>query len=159
MLDTVQQRPSWEVYFADMAHLVARRSSCNSAKVGAVIVKNRHIIATGYNGSLPGKANCCDIPGRCIAKERPGKKYDNCPAVHAEANAVAQAACCGLSIAEADIYVTRKPCLICAKLLAAAGIWRIFVTDGDKLTCEDAKSYVDQLMNTGDENNHDKKTC
>lgn len=125
-------RPSWDSYFSGIAKLVAQRSTCNTSKVGAVIVRDNTILSTGYNGSLSGEKNCCDTDV-CIAKTKPGKKYDNCPAVHAEANAVAQAAINGVSIKDAEIYVTKKPCLICAKLLAAAGVCVVIVVNKDEL--------------------------
>lgn len=149
-------RPDWNDYFADMAILASGRSTCNSSKVGAVIVKDRRVVSTGYNGSLAGRQNCCDEPGRCVALERPGKKYDHCPAVHAEANAVAQAALHGVPIRGASIYVTRRPCLICAKLLAAAGIHYVYTVEEEsgkerRVSFCDAHRLVMDLLADGGE--------
>jgi len=108
-------RPSFDRYMLDVARVVATRSTCPRLRVGAVLVVDRHIIATGYNGSLRGQPHCddvgCDVVGdHC------------CRAQHAEANAVLQAAKLGVSTDRSVCYCTHMPCFSCAKLLAGAGI-------------------------------------
>lgn len=121
------QRPSWDEYFLMLAKLAATRSTCLAFPVGAVIVKNKQILATGYNGSPGGSAHCTEqgycYPGlsSCDAsKTLPSR------AVHAEANAIAQAAKHGISTEGASIYVTLEPCLSCLKLIISAGIHEVF---------------------------------
>lgn len=123
-----EQRPSWDEYFLMLAKLAATRSTCLAFPVGAVIVnKNRQVLATGYNGSPAGSAHCTEqgycYPGlsSCDAsKTMPSR------AVHAEANAIAQAAKRGISTDGAGIYVTLEPCLSCLKLIISAGIHEVF---------------------------------
>jgi len=122
-----QQRPSWDEYFLMLAKLAATRSTCLAFPVGAVIVKNKQVVATGYNGSPSGSAHCT-AQGYCY----PG--LDSCDAsktlpsraVHAEANAIAQAAKYGVATDGAKIYVSLEPCLSCLKLIISAGISEIF---------------------------------
>ncbi|GET43179.1 deoxycytidylate deaminase [Microseira wollei] len=120
-------RPTWEEYFIMLAKLAATRSTCLAFPVGAVIVKNKQVLATGYNGSPSGSAHCTAqgfcYPGlsSCDAsKAMPSR------AVHAEANAIAQAAKHGISTEGASIYVTLEPCLSCLKLIVSAGIREVF---------------------------------
>src|SRR5512136_151021 len=108
-------RVSWNEYFMKIAEQVATRSTCDRKHIGAVIVKDKTILSTGYNGSLRGAPHCDEVGhdmenGHCVRT------------VHAEANAVAQAAKNGVGIAEAEIYVTASPCLTCFKLVANSGI-------------------------------------
>jgi len=114
----VAPRVGWDEYFMNIARQVATRSTCSRKHVGALIVKNRMILATGYNGSLRGLAHCDDVGhlmenGHCVRT------------VHAEANAIVQAARSGISLEGADIYVTASPCFNCFKLIANAGISKI----------------------------------
>jgi dCMP deaminase len=123
-----QKRPSWDEYFMVIAKLVASRSTCLSRPNGAVIVKNKRIVATGYNGSIPGVAHCSD-EGKCFRRSlgvKDSEKTDFCRAVHAEANALIQAAKLGISVQGATIYQTMAPCYTCLKLLASAGIKKVF---------------------------------
>ena len=120
-------RPTWDEYFIMLAKLAATRSTCLAFPVGAVIVKNKQVLATGYNGSPSGSAHCTAqgfcYPGlsSCDAsKAMPSR------AVHAEANAIAQAAKHGISTEGASIYVTLEPCLSCLKLIISAGIREVF---------------------------------
>src|ERR1051325_3876877 len=111
-------RASWDEYFMNIAREVATRSTCDRKHVGAVIVRDRIILATGYNGSIRGLAHCDDEghlmeDGDCV---RP---------VHAEANAIAQAARNGVRLDAAAIYITASPCFGCFKLIANAGLNRI----------------------------------
>ena len=137
----MDNRPSWDEYFMDMAVLTARRSTCLRRQVGAVIVQNNHIIATGYNGAPKGIAHCGDRDGGCLRqllKVPSGERHELCRALHAEQNAIIQAARLGHSIEGATIYVTNQPCVICAKMIINAGIERIVVKEGypDKLSEE-----------------------
>lgn len=122
-----QPRPTWDEYFLMLAKLAATRSTCLAFPVGAVIVKNKQVVATGYNGSPAGSAHCTEqgycYPGlsSCDAsKTLPSR------AVHAEANAIAQAAKHGICTDGASIYVTLEPCLSCLKLIISAGICEVF---------------------------------
>lgn len=124
---TLSSRPTWDEYFLMLAKLAATRSTCLAFPVGAVVVKNKQVLATGYNGPPSGSAHCT-TQGYCY----PG--LDSCDAsktmpsraVHAEANAIAQAARHGISTENASIYVTLEPCLYCLKLLISAGIREVF---------------------------------
>lgn len=120
-------RPDWDEYFMMIAKLVAMRSTCLATPVGAAIVKDRQILASGYNGPPSGSPHCIDqgfcYPGlgNCSeSKELPSR------AIHAEANAIAQAAKHGISIQGSQIYVTLEPCLSCLKLIVSAGIKEVF---------------------------------
>lgn len=111
-------RKSWDEYFSEIAEKVATRGTCPRARVGAIAVKNKRIIATAYNGSLPGHPHCDDVG--CLIVD------NHCVrSLHAEENLVAQAAYNGVSLAGATIYLTLMPCLRCAKLLISAGIKKI----------------------------------
>ena len=127
-----QQRPGWTEYFLDIAKAVGRRATCLRRRYGAIIVKDKIIISTGYNGAPRGEANCIDT-GIC-ERERlhvpKGQNYELCVAVHAEQNAIIQAATLAQSIEGATIDVTNQPCSICAKMIINAGIERIVVEDG-----------------------------
>lgn len=125
------QRVSFDEYFMQLAHLVATRSTCLSRTVGAVIVRDNHIIATGYNGAPKGVSHCLDTG--CIRQAHhipSGERLDICKAVHAEQNAIIEAAYNGVSTKGASIYVTVTPCFTCAKMLVNAGIKEIII-DGD----------------------------
>ena len=124
-------RPSWDEYFMEIAHVVAKRSNCSRRKVGAVVMNRNHILSAGYNGTPRGVKNCFEggCP-RCAGKTPSGKGLDVCLCTHAEQNAICQAALHGVAIDGATLYVTISPCLICAKLIINAGI-REVVYDGD----------------------------
>jgi dCMP deaminase len=112
-------RVSWDEYFMRIAQEVATRSTCDRKHVGAVVVRDKTILSTGYNGSIRGMPHCDDVGhmmenGHCVAT------------VHAEANAIIQAAKHGTTIDKADIYVTASPCWNCFKLIANSGIRRVF---------------------------------
>lgn len=127
-------RPTWDEYFMLIAKLVSTRSTCNSRPTGAVLVKDRQILATGYNGSMPGAPHCSDqlMPDgspychRRAMQVADAAKLNYCRASHAEANAIAQAARHGVAIKGATLYVTLEPCYICLKLLATAQIDKVF---------------------------------
>jgi len=130
-------RPAWDEYFMDMAVLTATRSTCLRRQVGAVIVRDRHIMSTGYNGAPRGIRHC-DERGGCIRQKMnvpSGERHELCMAIHAEQNAIIQAATLGQSIERGAIYITHQPCAICAKMIINAGIRRIVVKEG----------YPDQL--------------
>ena len=136
----MNRRPSWDEYFMDMAVLTAKRSTCLRRQVGAVIVKDKHIIATGYNGAPRGVPHC-DEKGGCLRQQLnvpSGERHELCRALHAEQNAIIQAATLGQSIERGTIYVTNQPCVICAKMIINAGIRRIVVKEGypDELAVE-----------------------
>lgn len=117
-------RPSTHVYFMNIAQVVATRATCDRKHVGAVIVRDRRIIATGYNGSPPGMPHCDDVGHDILVTN--GR--ENCVrTVHAEMNAVAQAALYGVSIKDADIYTNTYPCWQCAKALLSGGIKTVYV--------------------------------
>ena len=109
----MNRRPSWDEYFMDMAVLTAKRSTCLRRQVGAVIVKDKHIIATGYNGAPRGVPHC-DEKGGCLRQQLnvpSGERHELCRALHAEQNAIIQAATPGQSIEGGTIYVTNQPCV------------------------------------------------
>lgn len=120
-------RPSWDEYFLMMAKLAATRSTCLAFPVGAVIVKDRQVLATGYNGSPSGSVHCT-TQGYCYPELLSCDASQVLPsrAVHAEANAIAQAAKHGISTQGASIYVTLEPCLSCLKLIISAGIREVY---------------------------------
>ncbi|BAT55175.1 CMP/dCMP deaminase zinc-binding protein [Nostoc sp. NIES-3756] len=127
LTDEQHQRPTWDEYFLMLAKLAATRSTCLAFPVGAVIVKNKQVVATGYNGSPSGSAHCT-TQGYCYPGLSSCDASKTLPsrAVHAEANAIAQAAKHGISTDGASIYVTLEPCLSCLKLIISAGIKEVF---------------------------------
>lgn len=125
-------RPNWDEYFMEFAVLTARRSTCLRRQVGAVIVQDKHVIATGYNGAPKGLEHCAERGG-CLREAlgvKSGERHELCRALHAEQNAIIQAATLGHSIEGASIYITHQPCVICAKMIINAGIERIVVREG-----------------------------
>src|SRR5512136_3086225 len=126
-----KQRISWDDYFMQIAHLVSQRSTCLRRHVGAVIVKNKRMLATGYNGAPSGIQHCLDIG--CLRdklKIPSGQRHELCRGLHAEQNAIIQASLYGISVKDSIFYVTNQPCIICAKMLINAGIKEIVITDG-----------------------------
>lgn len=122
-------RPSWDEYFMGLAKYVASRSTCLRRQVGAVIVKDKCILSTGYNGASKGATHCEEIG--CIREKLKipsGEKLDLCRAVHAEQNAIIQAAKNGVSIKDSTIYITVTPCFQCAKMIVNAGIKEVVVS-------------------------------
>lgn len=125
------ERPTNDEYFMQMAILASQRSTCLRRKVGAVIVKDKRVLSTGYNGSPKGTEHC-EKKG-CIRQQMnipSGTRHELCRGVHAEQNAVIQAAYFGISIKDATIYTTTFPCSMCAKILINAGIKEIVYTTG-----------------------------
>ena len=138
-------RISWDEYFMEMAHLAARRTTCLRRAVGAVIVKDKRVIATGYNGVASGLEHCEKVG--CLREELKvpsGQQHELCRAVHAEQNALIQAARMGISVEGASIYVTTYPCIICAKMLVGAGIKKIYTDNPypDPLTGKLTVAYL-----------------
>jgi dCMP deaminase len=120
-------RPSWEDYFMQIAEVVSTRSTCLRRQVGAVIVKNRQILSTGYNG-VPRGITHCEIRG-CLRDQLgipSGQRQELCRALHAEQNAIVQAAYHGVAVAGGELFVTLQPCVTCAKSLINAGIVAVY---------------------------------
>ncbi len=124
----MSERPSWDQYFLTITRQVAERSTCKRAKVGAVIVRDKNILATGYNGSPAGLPHCTEVGCLIYESKTPsGEIEENCyRTIHAEMNAIAQAAKNGVGIRDAAIYVTHTPCIHCMKVLINTGIKQIF---------------------------------
>jgi len=132
-------RPSWDEYFLDVASLVARRSTCLRRNVGAILVKDKRILATGYNGAPAGLKHCLDTG--CLREKLKipsGQRHELCRALHAEQNALIQASLYGISVKGSTLYATCQPCVICAKMLINAGIKEIVISDGypDKMAMD-----------------------
>ncbi len=131
----VESRPDWDDYFLSIAQLASTRSTCLSRKVGAVAVKDKRILATGYNGAVSGSPHCDEVG--CLRKgSASGTNLHQCRAIHGETNVVAQAARFGTPLDGSTVYVTCQPCASCFKLLAQAGAVRIVWKE----------SYPDSLM-------------
>lgn len=124
-------RPSWEEYFMDITHLVSKRSTCLRRQVGAIIVKDKKILTTGYNGAPSKIRHCIDIG--CLREKLgipSGERHELCRGLHAEQNAIIQAAYHGVEIRGATLYCTNHPCIICSKMIINAGIKRIVYEEG-----------------------------
>jgi dCMP deaminase len=124
------KRPEWDEYFLKMAYLVAERSTCLRHHVGAVIVRDRRILTTGYNGAARGVKDCLKLG--CLRDEKgipSGERHEICRAIHAEQNAIIQAGLHGIDISGSALYCTHSPCILCAKMLVNARI-KEFVTAG-----------------------------
>ncbi|MGM0471013.1 MAG: deoxycytidylate deaminase [Bacillota bacterium] len=129
-------RPSWDQYFLELTTVVAKRSTCLRRNVGALVVKDKHVLATGYNGA-PSNLKHCRETG-CIREKNQvpsGERHELCRGLHAEQNAIIQAALQGVSIKGATLYCTHQPCILCAKMIINAGIESIIIGD----------SYPDEL--------------
>ena len=123
---TLTDRPSWDEYFMRITFLVAERSTCLRRQMGALLVKDKHIIATGYNGAPSGVKHCIETGCLRDAMNIPsGERHELCRALHAEQNAICQAARLGVSIAGATVYTRMTPCRTCAMLLINCGIKRV----------------------------------
>ena len=124
-------RPSWETYFMDIATLVAKRSTCLRRSVGAVIVKDRQVLSTGYNGAPSGIHHCAATG--CMREQLnvpSGERHELCRGIHAEQNAIIQAAFHGVSIKGAWLFCTNQPCSICAKMIINAGLQKVYYLSG-----------------------------
>jgi dCMP deaminase len=125
----MSERISWDEYFYGIVHLIAERSVCLRRKVGSIIVRNHQILCTGYNGPPAGHPHPIELGGceRDIEGIKSGERLELCYCLHAEQNALLQAARNGVSIEGAEIYVTNFPCPICARMIANSGIKRVCV--------------------------------
>ncbi len=130
-MNSIDSRPSWDHYFMDIARRVATRSTCLRRAVGAVVVKDKRILTTGYNGA-PSNIRHCGETG-CLREKlnvASGERHELCRGIHAEQNAIIQAAFHGVSIKDATLYCTNLPCSICAKMIINAGIRKIIYLSG-----------------------------
>ncbi len=146
-------RPDWNEYFMSIAELVSKRSTCIRRKVGAVIVKDKRILATGYNGAPSGIKHCIEIG--CLReklKVPSGERHELCRGLHAEQNAIIQAAYHGVEIKDSVIYCTNLPCIICTKMIINAGIKKIYYKDGypDELSKEMLSESNIELIKLGE---------
>jgi dCMP deaminase len=126
-----ESRPSWGTYFMNITNLVAERSTCTRRAVGAVLVKEKRILSTGYNGAPSGLKHCLEVG--CLREQlgiESGKMHELCRGIHAEQNAIIQAAYHGVSVNGAVIYCTNQPCSICARMIINAGIQKIYYQSG-----------------------------
>ncbi len=124
-------RPSWSEYFMSITHLVAKRSTCRRRQVGAILVKDKRILATGYNGAPAGLKHCEEVG--CLRENSAipsGERHELCRGLHAEQNVIIQAARHGITIKGSVLYCTNKPCVICTKMIINAGIEKIYYEDG-----------------------------
>ena len=129
-------RPSWDEYFCEIARQVATRSTCLRRHVGAVVVRDKRILSTGYNGAPRGLAHCDKVG--CLREQLgipSGQRQEICRGLHAEQNAFLQAALHGVSVQGGTIYVTHQPCITCAKMIINSGIVRVVCVN----------SYPDEL--------------
>jgi dCMP deaminase len=125
------KRPSWDEYFLEMAQLVSKRSTCLRRQVGAVAVRDKRVLATGYNGAPSGLAHCTDIG--CIRQKAgipSGQRQELCRGLHAEQNVIIQAGIHKVDLKGATLYVTNQPCVTCTKMLISTGIEEIIILDG-----------------------------
>lgn len=125
------KRPSWDEYFLGIAELISKRSTCLRRSVGAVLVKDKRILATGYNGAPSGIIHCSERG--CIREKLhipSGERHELCHGLHGEQNAFLQAALHGTSLKGATLYCTTQPCIICAKMIINAGIQEIVIKGG-----------------------------
>jgi len=124
-------RPSWDEYFFQIAQQVATRSTCMRRQVGAVLVKDKRILSTGYNGAPRGISHCIEVG--CLRDELgipSGERHELCRALHAEQNAIAQSALHGVKIEGSTLYCTHQPCSLCAKMIINAGILEVYFDQG-----------------------------
>ena len=129
-------RPNWDKYFLEIARIVSKRSTCLRRKVGALIVKDRRILATGYNGTPSGIRHCAEVGClRAKLKIPSGQRHELCRGLHAEQNVLLQAALYGISLRDSSLYITNQPCIICAKMIINAGVREVVI----------AGSYPDKM--------------
>ena len=142
-------RPSWDEYFMDIVELVSRRSTCLRRGVGAVLVKDKRLLTTGYNGAPSGLKHCLEVG--CLREQMKvssGERHELCRGLHAEQNAIIQASYHGVSINGAVIYVTHQPCSICTKMLINSGITAFYFREkyNDELAMEMAREAKIKLI-------------
>jgi len=144
-------RPDWDHYFLEIAHIIAKRSTCKRRQVGALIIKDRRILATGYNGPPSGIAHCADVG--CMREQLKipaGERHELCRGLHAEQNAIIQASLYGVGVKDSVLYCTHQPCIICTKMIINAGIREVKFVHGypDELSrqfLEEAKIRITKL--------------
>lgn len=120
------KRPSWDEYFQEMLEVVKKRSTCLRRQVAAIIVKDKRIVATGYNGAPTGLFHCGQVG--CLREKKgiaSGERHELCRGIHAEQNAIIQSAMHGVSVKNSTIYITHSPCVLCAKMIINSGIKKI----------------------------------
>lgn len=144
-------RIDWKSYFMKMAQLAAERSTCIRRRVGAVAVRDNHVLATGYNGAPKGQTHCIDQG--CLREELnipSGERHEICRGVHAEQNIICQAALHGASLEGAIIYCTTQPCSICARLIVNSGIQKVIYLEGypDEMTIGILKNMLEPFDKT-----------
>lgn len=139
------KRPSWTEYFMAITKMVAKRSTCLRRQVGAILVKDKRILATGYNGSPAGLRHCEEVG--CLREDSSvpsGERHELCRGLHAEQNAIIQAAYHGIAISGATVFCTNKPCVICSKMIINAGITKIcYDQDYDDLLADQMLAEAD----------------
>lgn len=136
MVEKAHTRPSWDDYFMQIVQLVATRSTCLRRQVGAAFVKDKNILATGYNGAPSGIPHCSEVG--CLREDLgipSGERHEICRGLHAEQNGIIQAARHGINLSGSTVYTTDSPCIICAKMLINVGVKRLVCRQG----------YPDQL--------------
>lgn len=125
-IEQKKNRPSYDEYFMEMAEVVSKRSTCLRRNVGAILVKDKHILSTGYNGAPKGMSHCSEIGCLRLEQNIPsGERHELCRGLHAEQNAIIQAAVFGISIKDSVLYCTNTPCVVCVKMLINAGVREI----------------------------------
>jgi dCMP deaminase len=137
--EKINKRPEWDTYFLEIVELVSKRSTCCRRAVGSGLVRDHRILATGYNGAPSKLKHCLDIG--CLREQLKipsGERHELCRGLHAEQNAVIQAALHGVNTKGSTLYCTNHPCVICAKMIINAGVVRIVIRDGyhDKLAAQ-----------------------
>lgn len=136
-------RPNWDEYFLEIAGIVCKRSTCLRRKVGALIVKGRRILATGYNGTPSGIKHCAETGCLRTKLNIPsGQRHELCNGLHAEQNVLLQAALYGISLRDSILYVTHQPCIICAKMIINAGITEVVIAG--EYPDEMARRFLDE---------------
>ncbi|MDD2554856.1 MAG: cytidine/deoxycytidylate deaminase family protein [Syntrophaceticus sp.] len=148
-------RPGWHEYFMEIAQVVAKRSSCLRRQVGALIVKERQILCTGYNGVPTGVPHCSEVG--CMREQLhipSGERHELCRGLHAEQNAIIQAAYHGVSIKGGAFYITHKPCIMCAKMICNAGIKSVYYQGNypDQMAADLFRESGVELLCLGDYN-------
>lgn len=126
----MDKRPDWDQYFMEIASVVATRSTCKRRKVGALLVSNKRILTTGYNGTPSGLKHCAEVG--CLREELKvpsGERHELCRGLHAEQNAIIQAAIHGVKIKDAVLYCTHYPCAVCSKMLINAGVSSVVLSE------------------------------
>ena len=153
-MPVTESRPSWETYFMDITALVAKRSTCLRRAVGAIIVKDKQILSTGYNGAPKNVRHCREVG--CLREKlnvASGQRHELCRGIHAEQNAIIQAAFHGVSVKNASLFCTNQPCSICAKMIINAGIRKIYYRSGyaDPLALEMIEESGVELVHLGED--------